>query len=222
MEKNFINARIKALRKALKLNQAEFGERIGLKQGAISRVEQEGVPVTAQNIKLICEKFNVRREWLTEGTGEMLQETEDTLFAAFAQRYALSPDDQCAARYLLQLTSEERQMVKRYVLELADAIRQGLTIEAASCHSNEVAVSPPPVSLEEQEAAELAAVREKYRAMREGQNVSNLDTAPAAPVDPAIEEKAAKYKARLYAQDKTRQILSGSEDTGTTNEKATQ
>ncbi|MBO5588303.1 MAG: helix-turn-helix transcriptional regulator, partial [Anaerovibrio sp.] len=69
MEKNFINAQIKTLRKALKLNQADFGERIGLKNGAISKMEQEGSTVTDQNIKLICEKFNVRREWLTEGTG---------------------------------------------------------------------------------------------------------------------------------------------------------
>ena len=123
MKKIFINARIKNLRKALKLSQAEFGERIGLKQGAISRVEQEGVPVTEQNIKLICEKFNVRREWLTEGKGEMLQETEDSLFASFAERYHLDPAEQMLAKYLLRLTSEERQMVKQYILSMASAMQ---------------------------------------------------------------------------------------------------
>ena len=130
MEKNSINARIKALRKELKLNQGEFGEKIGLKQGAISRVEQEGVPVTTQNIKLICEKFNVRREWLTEGTGEMLQQTEDTLFASFTERYHLSPDDQVLARYLLQLTSEERQMVINHIMEVSELLRQSRSKEA--------------------------------------------------------------------------------------------
>ena len=130
MEKNFINARIKELRKALKLNQTEFGDKIGLKNGAISKMEQEGSTVTEQNIKLICEKFNVRREWLTEGTGKMLQETEDSLFASFAERYHLDQGEQNLARYLLRLTSEERQMVKKHILSMAAAL-QATSKEAA-------------------------------------------------------------------------------------------
>jgi len=44
---------------------------------------------------------------------------------------------------------------------------------------------------------------------------NDSDTSPAAlPVDPAIEEKAAKFRAKLYAQDKTRRILTGSSDIG--------
>ena len=119
MEKNFINARIKELRKHLKLSQAEFGERIGLKNGAISWIEKEGHTVTDQNIKLICEKFNVSREWLTEGTGAMFAETEDTLFARFAKENNLNEDEQIAARYILRLSTEERAAVLKYVRELA-------------------------------------------------------------------------------------------------------
>lgn len=213
MEKIFINARIKALRKALKLNQTEFGEKIGLKNGAISKMEQDGSTVTDQNIKLICEKFNVRREWLTEGTGEMLQETEDTLFASFVERYHLSPDDQVLARYLLQLTSEERQMVIKHIMEVSELLRQSHSKEAPSDDKEQPA---PTMSLEEQEAAEIAAIREKYHAMR------NSDTTPAETVNPDIEKKAGQYRAKLYAQDKTRRILSGSDDTATVpaNEKS--
>ena len=119
MEKNFINARIKTLRKHLKLSQAEFGERIGLKNGAISWIEKEGHTVTDQNIKLICEKFSVSREWLTEGTGEMFAETEDSLFARFAKENNLNEDEQIAARYILRLSTEERAAVLKYVRELA-------------------------------------------------------------------------------------------------------
>lgn len=167
MEKNFINARIKTLRKTLKLNQADFGERIGLKNGAISWMEKEGNTVTDQNIKLICEKFNVRREWLTEGTGEMLQETEDSLFAAFAERNNLSPDDQNLARYLLQLTSEERQQVITFILDMAESIRQGRPETQPPAIVPAVAI-PGSLPYSQQEAAEIAAVHEKYRAMREG------------------------------------------------------
>ena len=142
MEKNFINAQIKALRKALKLSQTEFGEKIGLKAGAIGKMEKEGGTVIEQNIKLICEKFNVRREWLTEGTGDMLQETEDTLFASFAERYHLSPDDQVLARYLLQLTSEERQMVIKHIMQVSELLRQGRSKEAP----NEGKEQPAPTT----------------------------------------------------------------------------
>ncbi len=142
MKKNVINAQIRKLRKALKLNQTEFGERIGLKSGAIGKMEKDGGTVIEQNIKLICEKFNVRREWLTEGAGEMLQETEDFLFASFAQRYELSMDDQTLARYLLRLTSEERQLVVKHILEMADLIRKNRTVVEPPAPENKKAAAP--------------------------------------------------------------------------------
>ena len=225
MKNNFINAQIKELRKTLKLNQSEFGERIGLKSGAIGKMEKDGGTVIEQNIKLICEKFHVRREWLTEGTGEMLQETEDSLFSSFTERYKLSPDDKILAQYLLRLTSEERQMVIRHILELSDLIRNNRPIEDLPFFDNDTftqkaaAESMQTLSLEEQEAAEIAAVHEKYRAMREAKAAPATTEPPAMvqeelPLDPAIEEKAAKFRAKLYAQDKTRRILTGSADTG--------
>ena len=125
MEKNFINTQIKALRKAKKLNQAEFGECIGLKTSAVSKMEQEGSTVTEQNIQMICQRFNVRRAWLVDGEGEMFDSPENSLFASFAQEYNLTPAEQNAARFLLTLSSEERQQMLKYVTMLADAINVG-------------------------------------------------------------------------------------------------
>ena len=89
-----INARIKQLRKKKKLNQTEFGSVIGLKNSAISKMEQEGSVVVDQNIQLICEKFQVRREWLVDGTGEMFAERakKDELME-WAERVSQSPHD---------------------------------------------------------------------------------------------------------------------------------
>lgn len=119
MEKNFINKQIKKLRKHLKLSQTEFGERIGLKNSAISAMEQEDRAVSERNITLICEKYHVSRAWLTEGKGEMFAETEDSLFARFAKENNLNEDEQIAARYILRLSTEERAAVLKYVRELA-------------------------------------------------------------------------------------------------------
>lgn len=125
MEKKSINARIKALRKEKRLSQAEFGDAIGLKQVTVSVLEREGRAVTEQNITLICQKFNVRRAWLVGGEGEMFDSPENSLFASFAKEYKLTPAEQNAARFLLTLSSEERQQMLKYVTMLADAINGG-------------------------------------------------------------------------------------------------
>lgn len=89
-----INDRIKLLRKKKDMNQGEFGKAIGLKQGAISKLEKPGNAVVDQNIQLICEKFQVRREWLVDGTGEMFAERakKDELME-WAERVSQSPHD---------------------------------------------------------------------------------------------------------------------------------
>lgn len=89
-----INDRIKLLRKKKDMNQGEFGKAICLKQGAISKLEKPGNAVVDQNIQLICEKFQVRREWLVDGTGEMFAERakKDELME-WAERVSQSPHD---------------------------------------------------------------------------------------------------------------------------------
>jgi transcriptional regulator with XRE-family HTH domain len=63
--------RMIALRKALKMNQEEFAERLGLKRSALSMIEAKYNGLTEKNIKLICMVFNVNEDWLRTGQGEM-------------------------------------------------------------------------------------------------------------------------------------------------------
>lgn len=89
-----INDRIKLLRKKKDMNQGEFGKAIGLKQGAISKLEKPGNAVVDQNIQLICEKFQVRREWLVDGIGEMFAaRTKKDELMEWAERVSQSPHD---------------------------------------------------------------------------------------------------------------------------------
>ena len=64
-----INQRIKSLRKGMKLNQKEFGAKIGLGQSAVSWMEQDNGTVIDQNIRLICDTFHVNEDWLRNGQG---------------------------------------------------------------------------------------------------------------------------------------------------------
>lgn len=125
MEKKSINARIKEVRTSCRLKQVEFGQAIGVKDSAIGRMEQEGSNVTEQSIMLICEKFHVRREWLVDGEGEMYSHPEDSLFAAFAQQYKLTSQEQEVAKYLLGLSEGERANIMRYLQNIAAAMERG-------------------------------------------------------------------------------------------------
>lgn len=106
-----INSRIKQIRISKKLSQQQFGEQIGLKQGAVSRMEQEGMVVIDQNIRLICQVFHIREEWLRHGTGDRMASTEESLLLPLADRYQMTD---CQLQYMksyLALPSSEREII---------------------------------------------------------------------------------------------------------------
>ncbi len=82
-----IGERIKELRKELKMNQTEFGERIGLKQTAIGMYENNLRRVADRSILLICKEFGVSENWLLNGEGQMfIDMTQDQKIVALTAR----------------------------------------------------------------------------------------------------------------------------------------
>lgn len=70
--------RIKRLRKEkLDKTQKEFGERIGLKPNSVSDIESGKNNLTDQTANAICREFNVNKEWLLTGKGDMYDVPED-------------------------------------------------------------------------------------------------------------------------------------------------
>lgn len=66
-----MNERIKELRTVLKMNQTDFGSRIGVKQGTVAGYES-GMRTPLDPVVLaICREFNVNEEWLRIGKGSM-------------------------------------------------------------------------------------------------------------------------------------------------------
>lgn len=63
--------RIKLLRKDLKLTQKEFGDAIKVSNSNISNIENGSVNLTDRNIYEICSKFNVNKDWLKHGIGDV-------------------------------------------------------------------------------------------------------------------------------------------------------
>ena len=68
---SLMNTRIREIRQALAINQSEFGEKIDLKQNAVSLMEKPNGRIKEQNIIAICTQFHVNEVWLRTGEGEM-------------------------------------------------------------------------------------------------------------------------------------------------------
>lgn len=56
----------------------KFGDRLGIKKAAVSKIEKGENSLTDANIKAICREFSVDYMWLTTGEGEMFVETDVT------------------------------------------------------------------------------------------------------------------------------------------------
>lgn len=69
--------RIRQIRKSLRLTQTQFGERIGVKGNTVTGYETGLRTPSDAVIRSICREFNVNLIWLTQGIGEMFEESDD-------------------------------------------------------------------------------------------------------------------------------------------------
>lgn len=119
-----VGERIRHFRKqVLKMTQEDFASKINVSRSNLGNIEISRISATDRVISDICNSFSVSEEWLRTGEGEMQRETESTLFSAFARQYDLSEKERQAARYLLSLSSEDRQQILRVVEGLAQAMQ---------------------------------------------------------------------------------------------------
>jgi DNA-binding XRE family transcriptional regulator len=83
-----VNQRIKKLRSELSLTQKDFSKIITVSDGLIACIETGKREANDRTIKLICDSFQVNREWLKTGQGDMfshdLESKYTTLMALFS------------------------------------------------------------------------------------------------------------------------------------------
>lgn len=72
-----MNERIRQVRKHFNLTLDVFGARLGLSKSALSKIENGVSPPQEQTLRLICREFNVSYDWLRDGVGDMLQQTDE-------------------------------------------------------------------------------------------------------------------------------------------------
>ncbi|MCQ2088008.1 MAG: helix-turn-helix domain-containing protein [Bacilli bacterium] len=86
--------RIKNLRKSLGMTQQEFANKLGIKRNTIGQYEIGRNEPTTPIMNLICKEFNVNKEWLEQGTGDMFQElTRDEEISQYMADITLAGND---------------------------------------------------------------------------------------------------------------------------------
>ena len=103
-----MNERIKLLRKALELNQTDFGARIGVKQGTVAAYES-GARVPLDSVVVsICREFGVSESWLRSGEGEMfLQLSREEEITKFCMSIIRDPDSEFQRQFVSVLARLE-------------------------------------------------------------------------------------------------------------------
>lgn len=107
-----IQPRIKTLRQTLGMSQTDFGRKIGVTRSVLSNLDLGITTLQDPLLSLVCSVFNVRREWLESGAGEMFEQpdTEAPFYNAVG---SISNDDPDSFR-------------KRFVIALAELDDAGL------------------------------------------------------------------------------------------------
>ncbi len=117
--------RIKVVRKALGLNQTDFGSKIGVKQGTVAAYESGARIPLDSVIVSICREFNVSERWLRTGEGEMfVQLSREEEITKFAMEIIRDPGSEFQRQLLTTMARLEPAQWKLMEQMLDQLIRQ--------------------------------------------------------------------------------------------------
>ncbi len=119
------NERIKFLRKNLNLSQEAFGEKLGIKKSAVSKIEKGENGLKEQLAKLICRTYNVNYFWLTEGKGEMFTRFPDTVLDKLARDHNIDEFGLKILKTYSTMKPEQQQVLKDFLLSIAEKVKNG-------------------------------------------------------------------------------------------------
>lgn len=120
-EGDILNTRIKEVREAKGLSQAEFAEMLNLKRNSISLIEVGKRNPSDRTIMDICSKFNVSEEWLRTGTGQMFVKTPSSTMDQLKKEFNLDDFSYNLVYQYLKLDPEQRRSVRDFFYNVVDA-----------------------------------------------------------------------------------------------------
>ena len=82
-----IGKRLKSLRKEVGLSQQKLADALGVTQTTVGMWEVDKSTMTDRSARQICATFGVSYDWLTTGTGEMFEQSDEQLVNDTMQAY---------------------------------------------------------------------------------------------------------------------------------------
>lgn len=119
-----IGERLKTIRKALNLNQTDFGARINLSQTTIGQYEKETRPITERVISQLVAEYNINEEYLRHGTGEMFVSHRSDLVRELAQKLQLSDREQRLLLAYSTFPADKREQFLDFAQDLFTKLRE--------------------------------------------------------------------------------------------------
>ena len=116
------NERVKAVRIEKGLTMEKFGEKLGVQKSAISKIEHGDNSVSDQIRTAICREFNVREEWLRDGTGEMFNQGYSEQLAALQAKYGLADSSMVMIDKFCHLPTEAQRQVYEYFVDVVKSV----------------------------------------------------------------------------------------------------
>lgn len=143
-----MNERLRKLRRDLDLTQKQFAEKLGIRQNTVATYELGRIAPSDSVIKLICNEFNVREEWLREGFGEMFEEGQGSLSSELKERFRLSDGAALLIEKFIKLKDSDREAVVNFLIDAAHdlAALNNSSLSSEAFYEKKLGVAPRPAS----------------------------------------------------------------------------
>lgn len=99
-----MNTRLKEIRKSLDLNQLEFCKPLNISRSHLAGIESGIKKLTDRLINDICDEYNVNKNWLVNGEGDM--------FIDPLVNFKLDPEIEEYVRLVMAVDDETREYIK--------------------------------------------------------------------------------------------------------------
>lgn len=149
-----MNERLKQVRKHFAKTQKDFGKSLGVSRDTYASYETGRVVPNDTFIQLLCSLYNVNKEWLRTGKGQMLVQSSETILDELARAHNLSKIETAIIGGFLDLSPEGRATVAEYIQNIINRTD-----------------APTAPTREEMIKGDIAATEKKLQEATEKQNV---------------------------------------------------
>ena len=137
-----IGDRIKEIRKIKKMNQIEFGEKIGVKQSSMASYENGSRQPVDAVIRSICREFNVNESWLrTEEGNPFVEKDRDQQIEEMVDEIMVEKPEDFRRRFvraLAALDADGWAALERFIDSISEMSKKDEQAVAVPQNSNDL------------------------------------------------------------------------------------